>query len=99
MSEQPLSRAKVEEQLERESRARGFVEYPKMLHKTDGNHVIVNNKADEEDALRSADVHPTPDDAAKEKAKRDERDAGKTAVAAGAEASAKGKGGKKDDAA
>ncbi len=94
-NEEPKSRAKIIEQLEIETRQRGFVEYPKMLHKTDGSNITVNNKAEEEKALRSADVHPTPDDALAEKAKRDEADRKKAAVKLGAAAA--GKNGDKDD--
>jgi hypothetical protein len=88
MSEQQ-SKEKVIEQLTQESLARGFVEYPKMLHKTDGGHVIVTNKRDEESALASGDVHPTPAEALAEKEKRDAAEAKRVAVKVGAEAKAK----------
>lgn len=95
MSE-PLNRKTEMERLDQESRARGFIEYPKMLHKTDGSNVTVNNKAEEEAALRSGDVHPTPALAIAEKEKREEAERKKTAVKAGAEAAGKG-GGKAGD--
>jgi hypothetical protein len=88
MSEQ-LTKEKVIEQLTQESLARGFVEYPKMLHKTDGGHVIVTNKRDEEAALAAGDVHPTPAEALAEKEKRDAAEAKRVAVKVGAEAKAK----------
>lgn len=84
----PLTKEKVIEQLTEESRARGFVEYPKMLHKTDGGHVIVTNKHEEEAALSDGDVHPTPTDALAEKTKRDAAETKRHALKIGAEAKA-----------
>jgi hypothetical protein len=90
MSE-PLSREKEIERLTAETSARGFVEYPKMLHKTDGGHVIVTSKREEESALSEGDVHPTPADALAEKHKRDAAEAKRRAEKIGAEAKSSGK--------
>lgn len=88
MSEETQTKRQVIEQLENETRQRGFVEYPKMLHKTDGGHVIVTNKREEESALAAGDVHPTPAEALAEKEKRDAAEAKKAALKVGAEAKA-----------
>lgn len=91
MSEEKPSKEKVIEELTRETLQRGFVEYPKMLHKTDGGHVIVTNKREEETALASGDVHPTPAEALAEREKRDAAEAKRHAVKVGAEAASAGK--------
>jgi hypothetical protein len=85
----PKNKKEVIEELEMETRQRGFVEYPKMLHKTDGSNLIVTNKRDEEAALASGDVHPTPAEALAEKEKRDAAEAKRLALKVGAEAKAK----------
>lgn len=89
--EKTLTKDQVIEQITQDSRARGFIEYPKMLHKTDGSNIIVNTKEEEEKALRSADVHPTPDDALAEKDKRDEAEAEKLRLKIGKDAADAGK--------
>jgi hypothetical protein len=85
----PTTKEKIIEELTRDSLARGFIEYPKMLHKTDGGNVIVTNKRDEESALASGDVHPTPTEALAEKKKRDDAEAKRAALKVGAEAAKK----------
>jgi hypothetical protein len=83
----PNKRADDVEMREHETRMRGHVEYPKMLHRTDGSHVIVNSRAEEENALRSGDLHPTPALAQEEKASRDEADRQRAALKVGEEVS------------
>jgi hypothetical protein len=85
----PTTKEKVIEEMTRESLARGFIEYPKMLHKTDGGNIIVTNKRDEEAALAAGDVHPTPTEALAEKQKRDAAEAKRHAIKVGAEAAKK----------
>src|SRR5262245_50101964 len=86
---EPQNRKTVEEELNRETAARGFVEYPKMLHHTDGSNCVVNNKKEEAEKLRSGEDHPTPQEAIDEKATRDEADAKRAAEKVAAEAKAK----------
>jgi hypothetical protein len=52
-------------------------------------NVIVTNKRDEEAALASGDVHPTPTEALAEKKKRDDAEAKRAALKVGAEAAKK----------
>lgn len=89
----PENKNQLIDRLTEESIARGFIEYPKMLHHTDGSNVVVTNKPDEEAALAGGDLHPTPTLAQAEKAKRDEAERKRLAVAVGSEAA--GKAGKK----
>jgi hypothetical protein len=88
---EPLSYGKEVERLTDETRMRGFVEYPKALHRTDGSLVIVTNKREEESALSDGDVHPTPAEAQAEKQKRDAAEAKRRAEKIGAEAKAASK--------
>ena len=92
--EEAESRATIEAQLTRESLQRGFIEYPKMLFHTDGSNVIVTGKKEEESKLADG-YHPTPEDAQNEKARRDEADRKRSAVAIGEEAVESGKAPKK----
>ena len=77
------------DRLTEESIARGYIEYPKMLHHTDGGNVVVTSKPDEETALAGGDLHPTPALAQAEKARRDEAERKRGALAIGAEAASK----------
>ena len=77
------------ERLTEESAQRGFIEFPKMLHHTDGSNTIVNNKDEEAEVLASGNFHPNPALAQAAKAKRDEADRKKAALAIGKEAAAK----------
>lgn len=79
------------ERLSRESLARGFVEYPKMLHHPDGGQQIVNSSS-EESQFTGNGWCLTPDQALKIRAERDEAD--KKRDAAGIAKAAKEKSGK-----
>jgi hypothetical protein len=61
------------ERLSRESMARGFVEYPKMLHHPDGRTQIVNDSQAESE-LTGNGWCLTPAQALKVRAERDEAD-------------------------
>lgn len=66
-------------------------EFPKMLHHTDGSHVIVHDEEAESRHLGSGNYHPTPQEAIDEKAKRDAAEAAREAQKAAKEAQAAGK--------
>jgi hypothetical protein len=61
------------ERLSRESMARGFIEYPKMLHHPDGRQQIVSTEA-EQSYYAGNGFCLTPDQALKIRAERDEAD-------------------------
>lgn len=85
------TRDRVVEDLTAAERYRGVQEFPKMLYRTSGDQLIVHNKTEEETALAAGDVHPNPEAALKEKAKRDAAEAKRLAERAGGEAKASGK--------
>lgn len=87
----PENQKQLIDRLTEESIARGFIEYPKMLHHTDGGNVVVSGKQDEETALATGNYHPTPTLAQAEKAKRDEAERKRLAVAVGKESAKNGK--------
>lgn len=89
MSKEQPTKQDIIDDITRDSLARDFIEYPKMLHKTDGTNITVNSKAEEEAALRAGDVHPSPQAALDEKAKRDEAERQRVALAIAQEANAK----------
>lgn len=70
---------KVAERLTQENSSKPRQEYPKMLFRTDGTNLIVEDKKSEEEALRSGDVHPNPAAAIAEKEKRDKAEKAKAA--------------------
>lgn len=83
---------------ERVEKPIGHMEYPKMLHHTDGSNVTVNSPDEEKKVLAGGNHHPSPGEALDEKEKRDQADAKKAALKLGEEAKAVADGaGKLDD--
>ena len=80
-NENPKTRDDVIAELTRESLARGFIEFPKMLYHPDGRQLTVTSGAEEQTALAS-DWCPNPTAAADVRAKRDALAAAEAANAA-----------------
>lgn len=75
------TRESVIEELTRESQARGFIEFPKMLYHPDGRQLTVTSPAEEQTAL-AGDWVPNPTAAQEVRAKRDALAAAEAANAA-----------------
>lgn len=88
MADEPQTKAQMIENLTKESLARGFIEFPKMLYHPDGRQLTVTSRTDEQNALNS-DFCPTPQAALDVKTKRDEDDRQRQALAVAQEANAK----------
>ena len=56
----PENKTQMIDRLTEESISRGYIEYPKMLHHTDGSNIVVADKAGEDAALATGNFHPTP---------------------------------------
>jgi hypothetical protein len=65
--------AKVLERMNRESAARGFVEYPKWLYHADGRSALITSRSQQSEL--GGEWFESPTEAIDERAKRDKRDA------------------------
>jgi hypothetical protein len=61
------------ERMNRESAARGFIEYPKWLYHADGRAALINSRSQQTEL--GGEWFESPTEAINERAKRDKRDA------------------------